>query len=113
MTRRRVLALCAGVAAALAGPAAPLGALAAGPPRTHEIVIQGLRYLPESLKIRRGDVVVWVNKDPFPHTATAPGVFDSGSIAAGKSWRFTARRAGSHRYVCTLHSNMSGTLEVE
>ena len=58
------------------------GASAAAGARTHEIVIQALQYRPETLKVRRGDVVVWINKDPFPHTATAPKVFDSGSIAA-------------------------------
>ena len=83
------------------------------PGRTHEVVVQGLQYVPETLKVGRGDVVVWINKDPFPHTATAPGAFDSGSIAAGGSWRFTARRAGTFPYVCTLHSNMKGMLQVE
>jgi plastocyanin len=54
-------------------------------------VIQGLLYVPETLTVRRGDVVVWINKDPFPHTVTAAGVFDSKSIAAGGSWRYQAR----------------------
>jgi plastocyanin len=44
---------------------------------------------------------------------TAAGVFDSGAIAAGKSWRFTARKVGSHPYLCTLHTTMKGTLRVE
>jgi Plastocyanin len=48
--------------------------------RTHEVVIQGLQYVPETITVRRGDVVVWTNKDPFPHTVTAPGAFDSKSI---------------------------------
>ena len=70
-------------------------AVAAGP-RTHQIVIQGLQYVPETLKVKRGDVVVWVNKDPFPHTVTAAGAFDSKSIAAEKSWRFAASREGTY-----------------
>jgi plastocyanin len=76
-------------------------------------VIQGLQYVPETLAVKRGDIVVWVNKDAFPHTVTAVGGFDSRSIGAGKSWRFTARRSGSFAYVCTLHSNMKGMLQVE
>jgi plastocyanin len=44
---------------------------------------------------------------------TAAGAFDSKSIAAEKSWRFTASRAGTFAYVCTLHSNMRATLQVE
>ena len=62
---------------------------------------------------KRGDTIVWVNKDPFPHTATAKGVFDSHEIAAGKSWKYTPRKAGEYAYICTLHSNMKGTLKVE
>ena len=108
-----VAALGASLVACAAGLAGWRDAAAADGARTHEVVIQGLQNVPETLKVKRGDVVVWINKDPFPHTVTAPGAFDSGAIAAGKSWRFTARRAGTYPYVCTLHSNMKGTLLVE
>jgi plastocyanin len=80
---------------------------------THQVVIQGLQNVPATLTVKRGDVVVWTNKDPFPHTVTAPGVFDSKSIAEGKSWRYKADRVGSFEYICTLHSNMKGKLRVE
>ena len=112
-TRAGALALAAsGVlgAALVAAPGVTAGADGA---RTHEVVIQGLLYVPETLTVRPGDVVVWINKDPFPHTATAPGAFDSGTIAAGKSWRFTAKKAGAYPYLCTLHTAMKGTLRVE
>jgi plastocyanin len=99
---------------AVALAAAPAGVFAAeGAAKTHEVVIQGLLYVPETLTVRPGDVVVWVNKDPFPHTVTAAGVFDSGSIPAGKSWRFTARKPGTYPYLCTFHTTMKGTLKVE
>ena len=110
--RAAAATLAVGLLAAGAGLGG-FGAAAADRPHTHEVVVQGLRYVPETLKIKRGDVVTWINKDPFPHTATAAGAFDSGSIAEGKSWRFTARRAGTFVYVCTLHSNMKGTLQVD
>jgi plastocyanin len=109
--RAAALALGASWVLGVALVAAP--ATAAAQARMHEVVIQGLLYVPETLAVRPGDVVVWINKDPFPHTVTAPGAFDSGPIAAGKSWRFTARRAGAHPYLCTLHSTMKGTLRVE
>ena len=106
-------ALAASWALAIALAAAPAGVGAADPARTHEVVIQGLLYVPETLTVRPGDAVVWTNKDPFPHTATAAGAFDSGSIAPGKSWRFTAKKAGTYPYLCTLHTTMKGTLRVE
>ena len=56
---------------------------------------------------------MWTNKDPFPHTVTAPGKFDSHDIAADGSWKYVARTAGEYAYICTLHPNMKGTLRVE
>ncbi|HET7098483.1 MAG TPA: cupredoxin family copper-binding protein [Casimicrobiaceae bacterium] len=82
-------------------------------PVTHTVVMDGVKYTPEALTIKRGDTVVWVNKDPFPHTVTAKGAFDSRDIASGKSWRWTARKTGDYAYTCTLHPNMNGTLKVE
>jgi plastocyanin len=82
-------------------------------PATHTVVIEAVAYTPEALAVDRGDTVVWVNKDPFPHTVTAKGAFDSHDIAAGKSWKYTARKAGQYTYICTLHPNMRGTLTVK
>jgi plastocyanin len=65
------------------------------------------------LTVGQGTRVTWTNRDPFPHTVTARGAFDSGDIGAGKSWSFTAKRAGRYDYICTLHPNMRGTLVVE
>jgi plastocyanin len=90
-----------------------VGASAAAKPVTHTVIIDGVKYEPEALTVKRGDTVIWVNKDPFPHTVTAAGVFDSHSIAVGGSWRYVARKAGDYVYTCTLHPNMKGTLKVE
>lgn len=96
------------VMAAAAGFANP--AVAA---ETHTVAMDGTRFIPETLTVKRGDRVVWVNKDPFPHTATAGGTFDSKSIAAGHSWSYAAHKAGKFDYVCTLHPGMKGTLIVQ
>jgi plastocyanin len=90
-----------------------VGAIAAAKPATHTVVIEGLKFVPQTLTVKRGDTVVWINKDPYPHTATAKGAFDSGSIAEGASWKYTARRAGEHPYLCTFHPNMKAILRVE
>ena len=82
-------------------------------PATHTVVIEGFKYQPETVTIKRGDSVVWINKDLFPHTITAKGVFDSHDIAPGRSWKYTPRKAGEYAYTCTLHPNMKGLLKVE
>lgn len=120
MNSSKVRGPATAVAATLAAGAVALFLVGAGPDAiaaaqttTHTVVIDGLKYEPESLTVKRGETVVWVNKDPFPHTVTAKGAFDSHEIPAGKSWRYTPRRAGDYAYVCTLHPNMKGTLKVE
>jgi plastocyanin len=76
------------------------------------VAIDGTRYMPVEVAVRRGEMVTWTNRDPFPHTVTAPGVFDSGTIPAGARWSFTARAAGTYDYICTLHPNMRARLVV-
>ena len=105
--------LVTALALATATAGASLPAWADAKPVTHTIVMRATAYAPLALTVKRGDTIVWVNKDPFPHTATAKGVFDSTSIAAGASWKYQARKAGDYKYICTFHPNMVGTLRVE
>lgn len=85
---------------------------AAGKALTHTVVIEGVQFAPATVDAKVGDTVVWMNKDPFPHTATSPGRFDSGTIRAGAPWRFKVKSKGSFAYICTLHPNMKATLVV-
>ena len=91
--------------------AAPPAARDAG--HAHTVTIEGMRFSPRILRVRRGDRITWINKDPFPHTVTAvDGKFDSHPIAAGGSWTYVARKAGEYDYMCTLHLDMKGRLQV-
>lgn len=93
--------------------AAPVSLPTRANPVTHTVLIEATSYKPLSLAVQRGDIVVWINKDPFPHTVTASnGRFDSKTIGPGKSWTYTARKDGAVPYICTLHPNMAGTLRV-
>lgn len=93
-----------------AGRAAQPGDRGAG--RTHTVIIESMRFTPQTLVVHRGDRVTWINKDLFPHTVTAKGKFDSRQIAAGGSWTYVAQKAGVYDYACTLHVGMTGRLEV-
>ena len=90
------------------------GTGALGASGTHTIVIAGMKFVPEALTVKTGDTVVWVNKDFFPHTATAEDrSFDSGDIATDKSWKYVATKKGTLSYICTLHPTMKATLVVK
>ena len=107
LPRRSLLAAAALLCSALGDASAP-EALA------HTIVIENMTYSPLTLTVRRGDRIVWVNKDLFAHTVTASqGAFDSGGINAGKSWSYVATKNGIYPYSCRFHPIMKGALKVE
>jgi plastocyanin len=88
-------------------------ASAASRPMTLTITIDGTQFKPDNATIRVGDRIVWVNKDPFPHTATSKPSFDSGSIESGASWTYVASAPGEYQYVCRFHPTMKGIIRVK
>jgi plastocyanin len=83
-------------------------------PSSYTVTIDAARFEPPVSALRVGDVITWVNKDLVPHTATSrTGGFDSGAIDPGKSWKYTATRAGDFPYVCVFHPTMTGLLRVK
>jgi plastocyanin len=80
----------------------------------HTVSIDAMKYLPDRLTVHAGETVVWINKDPFPHTVTeVNGHFDSHEIKPNGSWRYVAKKRGEFAFVCTLHPSMKGALLVE
>src|SRR5687768_1355182 len=110
-TRRLVAAVLVSIGCLLQAGTG-MGALAAS--TTHTIVIAEMKFIPETLTVSPGDTIVWVNKDFFPHTATAQDKsFDSRDIATNKSWKYVAAKKGAFSYICTLHPTMEATLIVK
>ena len=111
MRRDRNVVAARGVVAALAFAAVVLSAPAAA--ATHTVVIEGFAFKPQTLDVKAGDTVEWVNRDILPHTATATANgFDSKSIRPGGRWTWTAGAAGQYAYECALHPNMKGVVQV-
>jgi plastocyanin len=98
--------------AALVVLAAAAGAFGADAP-SPTVAMQITGFTPATITVKRGTTVSFVNKDPYPHTATSEGHFDSKEVGPGKTWKYAAKQAGRFDYICTLHPNMKGTLVVE
>jgi plastocyanin len=85
-------------------------------PKTYQVEIRAMQFVPSQLTIDVGDTVVWTNHDVLPHTVTsgipAPTTFDSKEIATQKQWTLTVSASGEYNYVCTYHPTMSGKLVV-
>jgi plastocyanin len=91
-----------------------VGMGASAVPAIHTVIVVGMKFEPETLTVKRGDKVVWVNKDFFPHTATAlDRTFDSGDIETNAAWSYVTDVSGTFPYICTLHPTMKATLIVK
>ena len=92
-------------------------ALAAGEPArtsaTKSVAIAGFAFKPATLTVAKGTKVRWANQDAVPHTATRAGVFTTKRIGAGKAVAIRFDKAGSFRYHCTIHPQMSGRIVVQ
>jgi plastocyanin len=78
------------------------------------VTIENVGFDPQVLTVKPGERVTWVNKDPFPHTATADAkTFDSQSIAPAGTWTWVAGKRGTYTYSCTFHPTMKGTIRVQ
>lgn len=82
--------------------------------KTHVVTVASMQFSPQTLTVRRGDRVVWVNEDLFPHTATADSkAFDSHEIASEGSWAYVVdARPGAYAYYCAYHPTMKGKIVV-
>ncbi len=105
---RRGLVLACALAAAGAMRIGAAGDVA----KEYTITIEAMRFVPDTLAVRRGDRITWVNADLVPHTATA-STFDSGNIAPGGAWTYVAAEAGAQAYVCTFHPTMKGEVNIQ
>jgi plastocyanin len=106
-------------ALAAIGVLAMAGAAGAPPPadpvpQRHIVEIRGMAFHPEALDVRRGDTIVWINRDIVPHTATSTrkAGWDTGPLLQGKSGDYVARQPGEDPYFCQLHPVMLGKLIV-
>lgn len=95
----------------LTAAAAPL---AAAPARaaTHEVRIERMAFVPDTLTIARGDEVRFTNHDAAPHTATVRGGPSTRRLGRGQSEALTFARAGTFDYICEVHPHMTGRIVV-
>ena len=125
--RRILVALCAVLALALglaacggssgggstsASTSAPASSGASGGGVT--IKMQNIQFSPKDTTVKVGDKVTWTNDDNTDHNVTAESGadFKSKDFGNGATFSFTADKAGTIKYVCTIHPGMTGTLNV-
>lgn len=78
------------------------------------VEIRKFKFVPESLVVNPGDVVVWKNMDIVPHTATSEDDgWDSGAIEAGDERTIIVTEDKRGAYYCRFHPSMVAAIEIE
>ena len=126
MTSRRLFLFSAGALMSLGLLAAcgdgPPGASGAGPAAdgqsqdvpANTIVIKDFVFIPKTLTVAPGAVLMVDNQDTAPHTATADDKgFDTGNLDGNQRGSITApMKPGEYPYICDIHQYMKGSLTV-
>jgi plastocyanin len=83
-------------------------------PSGNSVSIVNMSFSPGTITVAINSTVTWTNNDGVAHTVTSttPGLFDSGSLASGKTFSYTFSVAGTYAYKCSFHSSMLGTIIV-
>lgn len=74
------------------------------------VTLKSLKFNPDKVSIKAGETVTWEWKENVLHNVNGEG-FESANKSDG-TFTHTFEKAGSFEYECTLHSGMTGTVEV-
>ncbi|HWH23925.1 MAG TPA: cupredoxin domain-containing protein [Candidatus Limnocylindria bacterium] len=115
----RTLSALAGVVLLLAacGPAGQPAPATPAPPANGDaearVDIVDLAFEPPTIDVATGASVTWTNNGDLPHTVTFDDIdVDSGNLPAGAVFTQSFGSAGSFRYHCAIHPQMTGTVSV-
>ena len=87
------------------------GNTSAGEPK-NQVAMLEFHFQPESLNVKTGDTVTWVNKGNFPHTTTSgvdgkpDGLWDTKHLARGESFSHVFSQPGTYHYFCRPHHGL-------
>ncbi len=83
---------------------------------TAAVSMMNTAFEPQSVTVKQGGAVTWTNHDSVGHDVTAEDrSFRSGkpgSVKQDATFEHTFDQTGTFAYVCTVHPNMTGTVEV-
>jgi plastocyanin len=76
------------------------------------VEMQDFTFSAKKVTIREGDTVTWTNVGQAPHDAAGDG-WSTELLVNGGSDSVRFGKAGTYRYLCTIHPEMTGTVVVE
>ena len=83
-------------------------------PKTYNIEINKSGFFPQEIKIKKGDSIIWVNKDREIHTVVSDegNELNSDSIKTDKIYDHTFYNTGNYSYHCYFKPQLTGKVVV-
>jgi plastocyanin len=82
--------------------------------KTNQIVIKDFHFTPQTLTVKAGEKITWINRDEEPHTVVSveKQFKKSGPLDTDQEFTVTAGAPGTYTYFCSVHPKMTGTIVV-
>ena len=82
--------------------------------KQNRIEIKDFAFNPQTLTVKSGEKVTWINRDDEPHTVVSVEKQFKKSTALDTDQEFTimAGAPGTYTYFCSVHPKMTGTIVV-
>src|SRR5438105_11944070 len=83
--------------------------------KQNRIEIKDFAFNPQTLTVKSGDKVTWINRDEEPHTIVSveKQFKKSTALDTDQEFTITAGAPGTYSYFCSVHPKMTGTIVVE
>jgi len=112
VSRRVHLAIPAFLGLFFAGFAA--AGLAAAESGADEVTIDNFTFTPQTLTVKAGTTVRWINHDDIPHTVLSQDrKVKSAALDTDDAFSYKFDVAGTYAYFCSVHPKMTGTVVVK
>jgi plastocyanin len=83
--------------------------------KRNQIVIKDFHFTPQTLTVKSGEKITWINRDEEPHLVVSveKQFKKSPPLDTDQEFTITASAPGTYTYFCSIHPKMTGTILVE
>ncbi len=82
--------------------------------KQNRIEIKDFAFNPQTLTVKSGEKITWINRDEEPHTIVSveKQFKKSTALDTDQEFTITAGAPGTYSYFCSVHPKMTGTIVV-
>ena len=81
----------------------------------NKIEIKDFAFNPQTLTVKSGEKITWINRDEEPHTVVSveKQFKKSSALDTDQEFTITVGAPGTYTYYCSVHPKMTGTIVVQ